>query len=482
MGVTSGFYNSLNGDRTYDAEQMGSLFGGIITDGVFANYPSVGEQFIVSKDSASGHMYIKIGSGRAWFHNIWINNDASYSVKLEDPSLVYKRADSLFFKIDKTISGRAGGIVLVTGEYPDDPSEDPIPPTKTNTDKVFWHRLADIYIDAGAASESSIQTIDYKVGEIDETPIITAPLEHVSAEAVLQGWKNEVDQVVESEVSQFLNNQNSVLSTLIRVTPAIWLCDIDIPEVEGVSMSLSRPMPYSPYPCNFYPNFATDYTVRNRNLPKVGDIMMGKNGFYATVSYMQNSILATDIFCWNMTVVGTGKNIACKNTGGAKNFLITFSGIDPYDDTPRALTSPDVSCDRTFPEIATAYNDGYTLITRILLESRHEHGTPSDIDEYAYVPVELIFGDGNITGIRVHTINFWGQTYGVDMISYSYGYGDELIGTYSNIYFEDMSLVTSSVPRSASYDSNTGAIGFSNSIGQVLFTCQLPVYSGETET
>ena len=37
MAVTYGFYNSLNKDRVYNAEQMSSIFNGIITDGVFAS-------------------------------------------------------------------------------------------------------------------------------------------------------------------------------------------------------------------------------------------------------------------------------------------------------------------------------------------------------------------------------------------------------------------------------------------------------------
>ena len=34
MAVTSGFFNSVNHDRLYDAEQLSSIFDGIIIDGV----------------------------------------------------------------------------------------------------------------------------------------------------------------------------------------------------------------------------------------------------------------------------------------------------------------------------------------------------------------------------------------------------------------------------------------------------------------
>lgn len=35
MAFTFGFYNSLNGDRKYNAEQVSSIFDGLISDGVY---------------------------------------------------------------------------------------------------------------------------------------------------------------------------------------------------------------------------------------------------------------------------------------------------------------------------------------------------------------------------------------------------------------------------------------------------------------
>lgn len=35
MAVTYGFFNSVNGDRKYNADQMSSYFDGLVTDGVY---------------------------------------------------------------------------------------------------------------------------------------------------------------------------------------------------------------------------------------------------------------------------------------------------------------------------------------------------------------------------------------------------------------------------------------------------------------
>ena len=48
MAWTSGFFNSVNGDRLYNADQMSHIFEGLITDGV---YESVGNKLAVQPNS-----------------------------------------------------------------------------------------------------------------------------------------------------------------------------------------------------------------------------------------------------------------------------------------------------------------------------------------------------------------------------------------------------------------------------------------------
>ena len=71
---TSGFFNSVNGDRAYNAEQMSRIFEGLITDGV---YESVGNKLAVQPN---GGMAIQIATGRGWFNKHWVNNDSEYTL------------------------------------------------------------------------------------------------------------------------------------------------------------------------------------------------------------------------------------------------------------------------------------------------------------------------------------------------------------------------------------------------------------------
>ena len=85
MSLTYGFYNSLNHDRKYDARQIGMLFDGLITDGV---YRSIGRAFAVSVNSG---MILNVAEGRAWFDHTWTLNDTVMTVALPAAHSVYTK-------------------------------------------------------------------------------------------------------------------------------------------------------------------------------------------------------------------------------------------------------------------------------------------------------------------------------------------------------------------------------------------------------
>ena len=76
MTFRSGFWNSIDGDRTYSAEDMAIPFDGVITEGVFANW---GDAFKATVTDAST---VTIGSGKAWLSKKWIQNDSVYQMPI----------------------------------------------------------------------------------------------------------------------------------------------------------------------------------------------------------------------------------------------------------------------------------------------------------------------------------------------------------------------------------------------------------------
>lgn len=77
MAFRSGFWNSIDGDRTYSAEDMAIPFDGIITEGVFANWGDAFKVTVVDEST------ITIGSGKAWVGQKWIQNDSVYHMPIK---------------------------------------------------------------------------------------------------------------------------------------------------------------------------------------------------------------------------------------------------------------------------------------------------------------------------------------------------------------------------------------------------------------
>lgn len=108
MALSSGFFDSVNGDRTYSAEDFGSVFDGLITDGVYTSF----DQFGIGWDTNG----IIVKSGRAWFNHIWVQNDAD--VHLTFPTQTTQKQDGyVCIRVNKNDSVRASSLVIVTAVY-----------------------------------------------------------------------------------------------------------------------------------------------------------------------------------------------------------------------------------------------------------------------------------------------------------------------------------------------------------------------------
>jgi hypothetical protein len=163
MTVTFGFYNSVAGDRTYNAIEMSSIFDGIVTDGVFQ---LVGAGLL---PTAGAGMQVLVGSGRAWLNHTWTLNDASLPLAIAASDLVNPRIDTVIIEVDARTSARVNAIRVVTGT----PGAIPVPPTLTNTSEIHQYPIAYVYVAAGVSSIISAN-ITNRVGSID-LPFVTVP-------------------------------------------------------------------------------------------------------------------------------------------------------------------------------------------------------------------------------------------------------------------------------------------------------------------
>ena len=104
MSVTYGFYNSLNGDRRYDAIQITNIFNGLISDGIFA---TIGTCFVVKADVG---IDVTVGIGRAWFNSTWTLNDSILPLTAPVSDVLLERIDAVVIEVNKSEAVRANSI------------------------------------------------------------------------------------------------------------------------------------------------------------------------------------------------------------------------------------------------------------------------------------------------------------------------------------------------------------------------------------
>jgi hypothetical protein len=156
MTVKFGFYDSLNGDRLYNANDFNTIFEGVFSDGVFEH---VGDALIVEPNP--GVMGVLVKTGRAWFNNSWLRNTSILSVLLIPSSLIYDRIDLIVLEFDSNINVRENSIKVITGF----PAAIPIPPVLANTSTLHQYALAEVLIPA-TSSEVLLTNITNKIGSV----------------------------------------------------------------------------------------------------------------------------------------------------------------------------------------------------------------------------------------------------------------------------------------------------------------------------
>lgn len=176
MAVSYGFYNSLNGDRKYNARHMSMIFDGIIRDGVFM---SIGTAFVVE---AAGGMILNVGIGRAWFNGTWTHNDAVLPIRLEDSDLLLDRIDAVVLEVDTNDNSRMNSIKIITGV----PATEPVRPEMVKESGMYQYPLAYISV-TGTTQEITQADITNMVGTSD-TPFVTGILETMNIDALVAQW------------------------------------------------------------------------------------------------------------------------------------------------------------------------------------------------------------------------------------------------------------------------------------------------------
>lgn len=197
MAVTYGFFNSLNSDRLYNADQMSNYFKGLITNGV---YESVDDALIVK---ATTGMTVSVGTGRAIIDCKWINVDAIVNLSINASHVTLNRYTAVCLHLD--IGNRLIEIVAIDGTNATTPTK-PVP-TNTSTDKYLV--LAYVYVGTGSTVITQSNITDTRA-DTNICGWVTGLIKQVDTSELFLQWQDAYATYYEEMTDAF----DSWLSTL----------------------------------------------------------------------------------------------------------------------------------------------------------------------------------------------------------------------------------------------------------------------------
>lgn len=176
MAITSGYFNSVNDDRPYNAEQMTLYFEGLISNGI---YESVGDRFQVT---ASEGMTITVGTGRAMIKSHWVKNDATVSLTLDAASAQYNRIDAIVLQYNAT--ARSINLLVRKG---DETTGMPSSPHYIRNNDIYELWLASVRIMKNTSAITQDMITDFRMSAL--CGYVTGLIKQVDTSDLYDQWQ-----------------------------------------------------------------------------------------------------------------------------------------------------------------------------------------------------------------------------------------------------------------------------------------------------
>lgn len=203
MSMKSGFHNSINGDRKYNAEDMNRPYKDIVSNGVFPN-PSTQLQVF-----ASSGMTVSVSPGGGLFGNGWAYNDASVLLTLDQAETTLSRIDAIVIKRDETEAVRDTVLEIKKGT----PASSPVAPQMIHDDYVDEYCLATIFIAPGTTVITGSMITDTRP-DTNVCGFVTGLIEQVDTSTLFNQWQSAYEEQYEIFMAEFSVWWNGVQNIL----------------------------------------------------------------------------------------------------------------------------------------------------------------------------------------------------------------------------------------------------------------------------
>lgn len=170
MAVESGFFNSVNNDRLYNARDISRYFENVLSSGIFKRITNC------LKVSAASGMTINVAPGAGLIDCQWFRAATTQVLNVPAANAVLPRIDNVVARLDLSEETRAINLMVITGT----PAENPAPAEPVRTVEVQDLVLARVLVPAGATAIEAANITDTRNNEavcgyvqsLVDTPII----------------------------------------------------------------------------------------------------------------------------------------------------------------------------------------------------------------------------------------------------------------------------------------------------------------------
>lgn len=197
----SGFFNSVNKDRKYNAEHWANYFGALVSNGVFPN-PSTSMQVF----EHSG-MKVKIAKGMAWIKAYFAHNLADYILDIEPADGTLKRIDRVVLRLD--LNSRLIEPLVVKGAF----ASNPVAPNVIRNSEKYDIALADILITNGTTAINQGMITDQRLNK-DLCGLVHALIQQVDTTTIFNQYQDWFNNYSVKKASEFLTWQTNVTTAL----------------------------------------------------------------------------------------------------------------------------------------------------------------------------------------------------------------------------------------------------------------------------
>lgn len=211
MALLSGFWNSVNGDRLYSAEDMAIPFDGVITDGVFANW---GEAFRVHPSSDGKSILVE--PGKVWCKKRWAYLDATQTIALPNADSQATQYVIVYIDFKTEATNRYAQITTITVEEPY---------SQAAAIKNAWNAFPLAFINQGPAQTGfQIADVVNLVGT-QYCPYVAAPVTQFSVDDIRARYDHQLNELSSSYLSQ-IQSKASIFEQAFETRMTQWFATL----------------------------------------------------------------------------------------------------------------------------------------------------------------------------------------------------------------------------------------------------------------